>query len=261
MIFLSHTYLDKPLVDKIANNLANVFGNENVFYDSWSIQPGDGIIEKMNQGLEACSFFFFFVSNNSLKSKMVTLEWQNALYKSAKGTIKFIPVKLDDCVVPAILLQSLYIDLYNNGIEVAIRQMIDVINGTNTYKPLIQKFENIQGYVIKESESSYQIEFRAEFYLEPISRYCILIDNDIDNIKITSISDSVRMTGEQKNLNLSNGETHNALFESVSRGTTPQFPYVVHIETKNKDAIKLMGLLHATNASSYSSIPMYFLNI
>lgn len=75
MIFLSHNYKDKDVVGPIAIRLANKYGKENVFYDSWSIKPGDGIIEQMNNGLEKCKYFFFFISENSLKSGMVSLEW------------------------------------------------------------------------------------------------------------------------------------------------------------------------------------------
>ena len=80
---------------------------EKVFYDSWSMQPGEGIIDRMNHGLEECKFFFFFVSKNSLVSNMVKLEWQNALYKETQNKVKLIPVKLDDCLMPAILTQTL----------------------------------------------------------------------------------------------------------------------------------------------------------
>ena len=41
MIYISHTKADKPLVEPIAQKIAGVFGQENVFYDSWSIQPGN----------------------------------------------------------------------------------------------------------------------------------------------------------------------------------------------------------------------------
>jgi hypothetical protein len=58
-------------VEPIALRLRDIFGQENVFYDSWAIQPGDGIIDKMNNGLTQCKLFFFFVSNNSLNSEMV----------------------------------------------------------------------------------------------------------------------------------------------------------------------------------------------
>lgn len=59
MIFISYTHKDKPIVDTIAQSLSTVFGQENIFYDSWSIQPGDGIIDKMDKGLRKCKFFFF----------------------------------------------------------------------------------------------------------------------------------------------------------------------------------------------------------
>lgn len=130
MIFISHNHNDKDVVKPIANNLARVFSMEEIFFDDWSIRPGDGIIDKMNQGLGATTHFFFFVSKNSLQSKMVDLEWQNALLKSTKGELKFIPVKLDDCMMPQILLQTLYIDLFGKGFEVALRQIIDVVNGS-----------------------------------------------------------------------------------------------------------------------------------
>ena len=49
MIFLSHNHKDKVLVEQVAVRLKDIFGQDKVFYDSWSIQPGDGIIDKMNQ--------------------------------------------------------------------------------------------------------------------------------------------------------------------------------------------------------------------
>ena len=88
MIFLSHNYKDKPVVEQVALRLKSIYGIDKVFYDSWSIQPGDGIIDKMNEGLSNCKFFLFFISQNSLSSNMVKLEWQNALFRKAKERIK-----------------------------------------------------------------------------------------------------------------------------------------------------------------------------
>ena len=117
MIFLSHNCNDKIIVRQIAEILSNAFGTENVFYDEWSIQPGDSIIGKMSEGLEKCKFFFFFNSKHSINSKMVSLEWQTALRNINKG-IRFIPVILDNdveipIIISDILLQlSQLIDLY-----------------------------------------------------------------------------------------------------------------------------------------------------
>ena len=74
MIFVSHNHKDKEIVEQIALRLRDTFSQDNVFYDSWSMQPGDGIIDKMNEGLADCELFLFFVSKNSLQSNMVKLE-------------------------------------------------------------------------------------------------------------------------------------------------------------------------------------------
>lgn len=49
MIFLSHNWKDKDVIEPIAVRLKEVYGEENIFYDSWSIKPGENIIGKMNE--------------------------------------------------------------------------------------------------------------------------------------------------------------------------------------------------------------------
>lgn len=46
MIFISHNHKDKHIIEPIALRLRQIFGEKKVFYDSWSIQPGEGIIDK-----------------------------------------------------------------------------------------------------------------------------------------------------------------------------------------------------------------------
>ena len=95
----------------------------------------------MNEGMKSPRFVFFFVSANSLASKMVELEWQNALYKSTKGECKIIPVRVDGSPMPPILLQNLYIDMYSHGIEAAIVQIVNIIQGNNTFTPSTSGFQ------------------------------------------------------------------------------------------------------------------------
>lgn len=254
MIFISHTSKDKPIVEPIAIRLATVFGYDKVFYDSWSIQPGDGIIDKMNSGLSECKYFFFFVSKNSLQSNMVKLEWQNAIMKSSNGNAKLIPVKLDDCLMPAILLQTLYIDVYGRGLENAIRQMIDVINGTNTFVSNNQTYENVRGYMTQISDTESIIEFRAETYLEPISRYIVLLDNSKDDITTTCQSDGMFMNGFTTDLTLNNGIKYNAISVSTTRATSPGFPFTIKISSKND--LKIKGLMRAISENEYRGIPL-----
>lgn len=258
MIFISHTAKDKPIVEPIAIRLSQVFGTENVFYDSWSIQPGDGIIDKMNQGLSSCKFFFFFVSKNSLQSNMVKLEWQNAIMKATNNEARLIPVKLDDCMMPVLLLQTLYIDVFGKGMENAIRQMIDVINGTNTFTATTQTYENIRGYVSFKDSQCAVIEFRAETYLEPISRYLVILDNSREDTSTTCVSDGMFMNGFSENITLNNGEIHNAISVSTNRATSPGFPFKIEVKCNNE--IKIFGLMHAISEQEYRGIPMLIKN-
>jgi len=259
MIFISYTHKDKPIVDTIAQSLATVFGQENIFYDSWSIQPGDGIIDKMDKGLGKCKFFFFFVSKNSLMSKMVKLEWQNAIIKVTKGDVRIIPVKLDDCMMPDILLQTLYIDVFGQGLENGIRQMIDVIQDRSTYRPSTQIYQNVRGY-ITEGTKELTVEFRAETYLEPISQYLILIGNNKGEIKVKCESDGMFRHGFNKDLQLNTGLKTNAFFVSVERGTTPGFPFVVKLIQKTDQPIKLNGLMRAVRQNEFRMIPVIKVN-
>ena len=255
MIFLSHNHKDKIIVEQIAVKLCEIFGQDKVFYDSWSIQPGDGIIDKMNDALKCCRFFLFFVSKNSLQSNMVKLEWQNAIYKTTREDIKLIPIKIDDCFMPPILTQNLYIDLYNNGIDITLRQIVDVISGKNTFQTNIQEFFNLKAYAFFR-EKSVTIECRAEHYLEPISAFLILVNNNESDISFKLISDSMYFGGFKNNLEFGSGIVYNAQFISVSRPTCPGFPFTVEIVPKAAIEVNLAGVMHEVKRNEFKKIPL-----
>jgi hypothetical protein len=258
-IFLSHTRKDKPLVEPIALRLSQVFGSDNIFYDSWSIQPGEGIIEKMNEALSRCKFFFLFASKNSLTSEMVKLEWHNSILRATRGDVKIIPVKLDDCSMPTILLQNLYIDFYARGHQIALRQMIDVINGENTYREgEVQKFENIRAYIEKLVDG-YKIEFRTEAYMEPQSIFLILLENEEHEVecKVEGISLPTRFV---KNIERKDGNPINALIASRANATSPGFPFRVTITSKTGTPIKLCDLGRAISQDKMRPVPIVEMN-
>lgn len=185
MIFLSHNSKDKIIVEPIAIKLREVFGQDNVFYDSWSIQPGDGIIDKMNEGLANCSLFYFFVSKNSLESFMVKLEWQNAVMRMSNRKAKLIPVRIDDCLLPPILSQSLYIDLYTNGFDVALRQIIDMANGMNTFRPQYVSVSNIEAVLHYIRSKEIEVEITAKYFMEPITNFAFVTPNAQNEISFS----------------------------------------------------------------------------
>lgn len=254
MIFLSHNYKDKEIVEPIAIRLKQAYGENDVFYDSWSIKPGDDIINKMNEGLKRTNFFFYFISQNSLESKMVDLEWQAALYKKAKENITFVPIKIDNSIPPQILLSTLYIDMYNVGFEAGLRQIFDVINNTNS-KRKITKFSNIQAIVTKKSNSDYDILIEAKYFFEPNTRFAVIYNNNNLEIQFNLINETVEVGGQIENMELNNGTICNGRVFSLMRSFEPNFPIKLSIKGKNNNDIKGLCIMQAKSQNKYEGIP------
>jgi hypothetical protein len=254
MIFLSHNHKDKTIVEQLAVRLKDFFGQDSLFYDSWSIQTGDGIIDKMNKGLSECKFFIFFVSKNSLHSKLVELEWQNAVLKATKGETKFIPVKLDDCLMPVVLSQTLWINLFNEGLEVTLRQLTDVITGKNTYRQQ-NSFHNLEVEVKNESYKVI-IQCKALHYMEPISHYLFLVNNKKEDLQFKCLSQGMFTGGFNEGVKLNNGQIVNGQSMAVGEATVPGFPFIVEIIKKKEQDIKLIGIMHEKTRGQWSMIPM-----
>ena len=253
MIFISHSTKDKQIVEPIAQKISDVFGQDKVFYDSWSIQPGDGVIDRMNEALSKCKFFFFFVSKNSLDSRMVELEWQNALYKATENQVRLVPVKIDDCLMPDILLQTLYIDCFGQGQEVAIRQMIDVISGNNTYRNEIQKFQNIRAYVTPIAYGC-RIEFKAEVFMEPQSHFAIEVENYEEDV-ICSPEGMVYPSRFIKDW-IFDGKPTNFIVVLRPSPLSPGFPFIVNLTSKTSPKVIIKGLYRAISSTQLRAIPV-----
>lgn len=233
MIFISYNHKDDQLVDMVARRLELEFGRNNIFYDKWSIQPGDSIIGKMNEGLERFTTFFYFLSPNSLLSGMVTKEWQSALNKAISDRLKFVPVRIADCKPPAILMDSLYIDLYGNGLDDAVAQMKCVINGNNTYNAL-SDIDNVKAIVDLISDKMIKIEIRAMLYSENNANFAFIFNNQYDDFDVkTEDSLCYNCTGEIDGSN--NGIPIKLKMKTIRlfRPLTPDNPMRVTVTSKN----------------------------
>jgi hypothetical protein len=186
---------------------------------------------------------------------MVELEWQNAIMKATQGQTKLIPIKLDDCLMPAILLQSLYIDLFGQGLEVALRQIVDITSGRNTFQPGPQTFSNLRAYKSIENQNII-IECHAEHYLEPISNYLFLTNNTANEIKYTCTSENMCNTAFHTGLTLSDGIIYNAIFIGTTRATVPGFPFTARISPVEKEPIDIVRIMHEDKKDFWKMIPL-----
>lgn len=247
MIFVSHNYKDKDVVEPIAVRMREIYGEENVFYDAWSIKPGESIIGKMNEGIGKCKYFFFFISQNSLNSSMVDLEWQTALYKATKEGIKFIPIKVDDCYPPQILLSTLYIDMYSYGLENTLKDMFDIIENKNS-KEYKSVFKNLVCYLKPINEKKIKLTIKALKLIEPNSSFAISFSNKLEDIQFHVDSDGMS--------NIYSGEIDNCNSRGarVSRVLTPQFPFEATIKNNSLEKLKDVAVWHQIGKNNFERL-------
>jgi tetratricopeptide (TPR) repeat protein len=106
-IFLSHSWDNKPLVQRLEQEL-QAAGAE-VWVDHAGVRAGDNLPEKVSQALEWCDTFVLVWSETAAKSRWVTAEWTSAF---SRGKL-IIPCCLDQTALPALLANLLYVDFSN----------------------------------------------------------------------------------------------------------------------------------------------------
>ena len=255
-VFLSHNHNDKPVVEGVAVRLAEIFGKDQIFYDSWSIQPGDGIIDQMNKGLEAPEFVFFFVSANSLKSGMVKLEWQNAVYSATQGKTRIIPVRVDGTAMPPILMQTLYIDMHTIGLEAAIAQIVSVTQGNASFAPQHQGFSNLTYSTTTDADGTIDIVVKASHLMEPNPNFMILVGNQKAEISWEAPGAPGFTGGFIDDIKLDDGSVHNGItMRPMNAALTPAHPVRMQLKQQGAAKIELRGVLHEVSEHKWVLIP------
>lgn len=252
MIFLSHNHHDKQIVEQFAIPLLEALGQDQVFYDSWSIQPGDGIIERMNSGLSDATLFLFFVSKNSLASRMVEMEWQNALIAKAKGQLRFIPIRIDQAPIPAILQQTSFLDLFNNGLDVTRRQVLDIAKGNNIFQPIVSGFSNIVGtYTIAGEDLT--ITMNAVHFLEPACEFGFVTTSPLDDFFCRVVGAPSFIQTPFERINTPDGIANMMAIKSGSP-LVPGFPFRVCVTPKKGKQVMIDKVLHRESENYWKPI-------
>ena len=226
--------------------------------DGWASQPCEEIAGKNDQVLEKCTFFFFFVSKNSPTSDLIKLEWQNSIYAATDNQAHIIPVKLDDCLMPAILLQTLYIDMFGTGVDYGLRQMIDVINKKHTLKLVEHTYENVRGHKIlsKSINNELFLEVRAETYVEPISKYIVLLNHDEHEIEGKCINNVLIQQVFVKDVEVGENYKSNGIFFDLVRPIAPGFPIKFLIKSKTGTPLRFNGIMREISENKIRHIPI-----
>jgi len=121
-VFLSHTSLDKPFVEKLAKDLRRI--GVTVWYDRWEIKVGESITWKIEEGIRENEYLAIILSPEALNSEWVKSELGAAWVKQMKiKKIFLLPILYRDCDIPLFLSDRKYADFrldYGQGfIELA----------------------------------------------------------------------------------------------------------------------------------------------
>ena len=98
-IFLSHTSLDKPFVEKLARDLKRI--GINVWFDKWEIKIGESITWRIEEGIRENEYLGIVLSPEALGSEWVKSELGAAWVKQMQLRKVFvIPIYYRDCDIP-----------------------------------------------------------------------------------------------------------------------------------------------------------------
>jgi hypothetical protein len=119
-VFLSHSSKDKPLVDKVYNELQKK--EVSAWYDTYEIRLGDSITAKINEGLSKSDIGVLFLSKEFINSKTGwTMAEANFFFqKRMQNGKRFLVVNLDldHDQLPPLLQDFKYLNS-NSYIEIA----------------------------------------------------------------------------------------------------------------------------------------------
>lgn len=124
-VFLCHSSVDKPVVRGVAKELER-FG-AHIWIDERSIRAGDSLRESIENGLSSADFVLVFLSSSSICKTWVKHELSAAFSLEIDRDKKLIiPILIDDCNVPLLIRDKLYVDLRNDfksGIQLLLRSL------------------------------------------------------------------------------------------------------------------------------------------
>jgi hypothetical protein len=179
--------------------------------------------------------------------------------KSTKNQLRLVPVKVDDCMMPAILLQTLYIDLFGQGFETAIRQIIDVINGSQNKAPSAnQTYENVRSSIYAKDGKVY-VEIKAMTYMEPQAKFNLAITSSKDEFSWWEKgSPSFQGAFQEDFGTLTNGKNFNVLAFERQRALSSGFPYILELTPKEGVRLNIIEVAHAKQDNFFKFIPKEF---
>jgi TIR domain len=124
-VFISHRKVDDAEALRLAEDLKRA--GHNVWLDKWTIDIGDSLVERIQEGLQGSAYLILCYSGAGVFSPWMSREWMSALARQLNGyNIKILPVMLTGDEIPAILADIYTADLrrdWGKGLALLIRSI------------------------------------------------------------------------------------------------------------------------------------------
>jgi hypothetical protein len=129
-IFLSHTSVDKPFVEKLARDLRRL--GINVWFDKWEIKVGESITWKIEEGIREHEYLGIVLSPDALRSEWVKSELSAAWTRQMRTKkIGVLPILYRDCEIPLFLSDRKYAD-FRDDYQVGLQALAGVLGISET---------------------------------------------------------------------------------------------------------------------------------
>jgi len=189
--FLAHSSVNKPAVEKIGNWLHKEKGVD-IWIDEWSLSPGDSLIGEIGKAIKLSDRLLVFLTPSSVVSKWVQKELATGLIlelgKKEGLDDKFvIPVLLQPCDIPVMLLDKVYADFTNKSFDAACEELYrGILNEPLGVQdiPLENKFMKVT-YVNPLGEGKYGLIVEVGVEISPINGINIglIFNNNYTDVK------------------------------------------------------------------------------
>lgn len=128
-IFLSHTGIDKPFVEKLANDLERL--GVAVWFDKCEIKVGESILWKIEEGINESDYLAIVISKEAWESEWVKTEitaaWERQIQKKGKF---ILPIFYRDCEIPYFLRGIKYAD-FRKDYQEGLQELAKIFGVTN----------------------------------------------------------------------------------------------------------------------------------
>ena len=129
-VFISYSHSDAIIVNKLATHL--VKHNANVWVDTWELNIGDSILNRVQDAIQESSALLVILSKTSVDSEWCKKELSAGLMRELdEKRVVVLPVLVEDCEIPLFLREKMYADLrtdFNQGLQNVLDAIAKVTN-------------------------------------------------------------------------------------------------------------------------------------